>query len=99
MTVRFSLFETLQTLFWGIYGFVEKDRLEYLYTPHSFTMFVGLTMFGVYSVIMITVLLNLLIAIMNNSYQIVAVTNPFCICQPSALASPDKLSVLIYSLI
>lgn len=60
-------------MYWGIYGFLEKDRLEYLYTPHTFTMFVALLMFGCYSAVMITILLNLLIAVMNNSYQIIVV--------------------------
>ena len=36
-------------------------------------MFIGLLMFGVYSSIMIIVLLNMLIAMMSNSYQYIAV--------------------------
>jgi transient receptor potential cation channel subfamily C member 4 len=35
-------------------------------------MFIGLLMFGVYSSIMIIVLINMLIAMMSNSYQIIA---------------------------
>ncbi len=67
------MFEALQTLIWGIFGLVEKDRLETLYRKHTFTMFIGLTMFGVYCTIMIIVLINMLIAMMSNSYQIIAV--------------------------
>ena len=37
-------------------------------------MFIGLLMFGVYSSIMIIVLLNMLIAMMSNSYQYIAVS-------------------------
>jgi hypothetical protein len=69
-----SFFETIQTLFWGFFGMVEKDRLDSLYRKHTFTMFVGLTMFGTYSTIMIIVLINMLIAMMNNSYQIIVVS-------------------------
>lgn len=69
-----SLFESLQTLFWGIYGYVEKDRLDNLYRKHTFTMFIGLLMFGTYSTIMLVVLINMLIAMMNNSYQTIVVT-------------------------
>jgi hypothetical protein len=36
-------------------------------------MFIGLLMYGVYSSIMIIVLLNMLIAMMSNSYQYIAV--------------------------
>ena len=37
-------------------------------------MFIGLLMYGVYSSIMIIVLLNMLIAMMSNSYQYIAVS-------------------------
>ncbi len=64
----------MQTLWWGIYGYIEKDRLEMLYSKHTFTMFVGLTMFGVYCCATTIVLVNMLIAMMNNSYQIIVVS-------------------------
>ena len=48
---------------------VEKDRLDSLYRKHTFTMFVGLTMFGTYSTIMIIVLINMLIAMMVKTYD------------------------------
>ncbi|KAG8221882.1 hypothetical protein J437_LFUL018616 [Ladona fulva] len=38
----------------------------------SFTRFWGMLMFGTYSVINIVVLLNLLIAMMNHSYQLIS---------------------------
>lgn len=41
---------------------------------HEFTEFVGATMFGTYNVISLVVLLNMLIAMMNNSYQLIAVS-------------------------
>lgn len=44
---------------------------------HEFTEFVGATMFGTYNVISLVVLLNMLIAMMNNSYQLIAVSNCF----------------------
>ena len=69
-----SLFETVQTLFWGFFGMVEKDRLDSLYRKHTFTMFIGLLMFGTYLTIMVIVLINMLIAMMNNSYQIIFVS-------------------------
>lgn len=41
---------------------------------HEFTEYVGATMFGTYNVISLVVLLNMLIAMMNNSYQLIAVS-------------------------
>jgi transient receptor potential cation channel subfamily C protein 4 len=55
-----------------VYGYVEKDRLDSMYRKHTFTMFIGLLMFGTYCCIMIIVLINMLIAMMSNSYQIIA---------------------------
>ena len=45
---------------------------------HEFTEFVGATMFGTYNVISLVVLLNMLIAMMNNSYQLIAVSYLIC---------------------
>ena len=69
-----SLFESLQTLFWGTFGLIDLQTFQ-IYKKHTFTMFIGLLMFGVYSSIMIIVLLNMLIAMMSSSYQYIAVRN------------------------
>ncbi|XP_049268143.1 transient-receptor-potential-like protein [Rhipicephalus sanguineus] len=66
---RFSnLFESSQSLFWASFGLVDLSNFE-LTGIKSYTRFWGLLMFGSYSVINIVVLLNLLIAMMSNSYQ------------------------------
>ena len=66
----FSLFETSQSLFWASFGLVDLMAFE-LTGIKSFTRFWALLMFGSYSVINIIVLLNMLIAMMSNSYQII----------------------------
>ncbi|XP_046395034.1 transient receptor potential-gamma protein-like [Ischnura elegans] len=66
-----NLFETTQTLFWAVFGLVDLDNFE-LAGIKSFTRFWGMLMFGTYSVINIVVLLNLLIAMMNHSYQLIS---------------------------
>ncbi|KAF4523848.1 hypothetical protein B566_EDAN012549 [Ephemera danica] len=68
-----NLFETTQTLFWAVFGLVDLNNFE-LAGIKSFTRFWGMLMFGTYSVINIVVLLNLLIAMMNHSYQLISVT-------------------------
>ncbi|XP_072945473.1 transient receptor potential protein [Epargyreus clarus] len=69
---RFSnLFETSQSLFWASFGLVDLTCFE-LTGIKSFTRFWALLTFGSYSVINIIVLLNMLIAMMSNSYQIIS---------------------------
>lgn len=72
MKFVFSLFETSQSLFWASFGLVDLISFD-LEGTKSFTRFWALLMFGSYSVINIIVLLNLLIAMMSNSYQIIQV--------------------------
>lgn len=67
----FSLFETSQSLFWASFGLVDLMAFD-LTGIKSFTRFWALLMFGSYSVINIIVLLNMLIAMMSNSYQIIS---------------------------
>ncbi|RXG52579.1 Short transient receptor potential channel 5 [Armadillidium vulgare] len=70
----FSLFETTQTLFWAAFGLIDLQNFE-LEGIKPFTRFWGMLMFGTYSVINVIVLLNLLIAMMNHSYQLVSVSS------------------------
>ncbi|XP_045520562.1 transient-receptor-potential-like protein isoform X3 [Pieris brassicae] len=62
-----NVFEASQSLFWASFGMVGLDSFE-LAGIKSYTRFWGLLMFGSYSVINVIVLLNLLIAMMSNSY-------------------------------
>ncbi|XP_045763146.1 transient receptor potential-gamma protein-like isoform X1 [Maniola jurtina] len=66
-----NLFETMQTLFWAAFGLVDLDSFE-LEGIKIFTRFWGMLMFGTYAVINVIVLLNLLIAMMNHSYQLIS---------------------------
>lgn len=71
------LFETLQSLFWSVFGLINL-YVTNVKARHEFTEFVGATMFGTYNVISLVVLLNMLIAMMNNSYQLIAVSSWVC---------------------
>ncbi|XP_038218984.1 transient-receptor-potential-like protein isoform X2 [Zerene cesonia] len=62
-----NVFEASQSLFWASFGMVGLENFE-LAGIKSYTRFWGLLMFGSYSVINVIVLLNLLIAMMSNSY-------------------------------
>lgn len=56
-----------------MFGLIDLDNFE-LAGIKTFTRFWGMLMFGTYSVINIVVLLNLLIAMMNHSYQLISVS-------------------------
>ncbi|XP_065225839.1 transient-receptor-potential-like protein [Planococcus citri] len=66
-----NLFESLQTLFWTGFGEVGVDSFD-LAGINPYTRFWALLTFAAYSVLNVTVLLNLLIAMMSNSYSIIA---------------------------
>lgn len=63
-----SLFEIIQTLYFAIYGLVDRRTFE-VRENHTFTQFIGRLMFGSYCGIMVVVLLNMLVAILSNSFQ------------------------------
>ncbi|KAF8565740.1 hypothetical protein P879_04719 [Paragonimus westermani] len=63
-----NLFEIAQSLYWSTYGLIDLTSFNLEY-PHAFTEFVGKLTFGVYSYIAFIVLLNMLIAMMNSSYE------------------------------
>lgn len=67
---HFSLFESSQSLFWASFGMVGLENFELLGIK-TYTRFWGLLMFGSYCVINVIVLLNLLIAMMSNSYAMI----------------------------
>lgn len=88
---RGSLFETIQTLFWAVFGLVDLESFE-LDGIKVFTRFWGMLMFGTYSVINIVVLLNLLIAMMNHSYQLISVSVSRLFYESPRLYIYDKVS-------
>ncbi|XP_057381258.1 transient-receptor-potential-like protein isoform X2 [Daphnia carinata] len=65
-----NLFESSQSLFWASFGLVDLGNFE-LAGVKSYTRFWGMLIFGAYSVINVVVLLNLLIAMMSNSYSLI----------------------------
>uniref|UniRef100_A0A914VMF5 Transient receptor ion channel domain-containing protein n=1 Tax=Plectus sambesii TaxID=2011161 RepID=A0A914VMF5_9BILA len=66
-----SLFNTVETLFWAMFGLIDLDHFN-LKEMHYVTEWAGKTMFGTYGYISIIVLLNMLIAMMSNSYQYIS---------------------------
>ncbi|CAI4230702.1 unnamed protein product [Auanema sp. JU1783] len=66
-----SIYHTSETLFWAMFGLVDLSHFT-LKEPHFLTEWTGKTIFGSYSCCAIIVLLNMLIAMMSNSYQYIS---------------------------
>lgn len=64
----FRVEESFKTLFWSIFGLSEVISVVLKY-DHKFIENIGYVLYGVYNVTMVVVLLNMLIAMINNSYQ------------------------------
>ncbi|XP_074837776.1 short transient receptor potential channel 6 isoform X2 [Carettochelys insculpta] len=60
--------ESFKTLFWAIFGLSEVKSVVIHY-KHTFIENIGYVLYGVYNVTMVIVLLNMLIAMINNSFQ------------------------------
>ena len=65
---RSSLEESFKTLFWAIFGLSEV-RSVVINNGHKFIENIGYVLYGVYNVTMVIVLLNMLIAMINSSFQ------------------------------
>ncbi|XP_028275925.1 short transient receptor potential channel 6 [Parambassis ranga] len=63
-----TLEESFKTLFWAIFGLSEVKSVV-ININHKFIENIGYVLYGVYNIIMVIVLLNMLIAMFNNSFQ------------------------------
>lgn len=68
LSVCFRVEESFKTLFWSIFGLSEVISVVLKY-DHKFIENIGYVLYGVYNVTMVVVLLNMLIAMINSSYQ------------------------------
>ncbi|XP_077467741.1 short transient receptor potential channel 6 [Stigmatopora argus] len=63
-----TLEESFKTLFWAIFGLSEVNSVV-IDVDHKFIENIGYVLYGVYNVIMVIVLLNMLIAMFNSSFR------------------------------
>ena len=66
-----TLYHSIEALYWSAYGLVNLYVTD-LEPKHHITVWVGSTMFGTYNLINMIVIINVLIAMMNNSYQFIS---------------------------
>lgn len=68
--IRFScsVEESFKTLFWAIFGLSEVKSVI-VNNGHKFIENTGYVLYGVYNVTVVIVLLNMLIAMINSSFQ------------------------------
>lgn len=75
-----SVEESFKTLFWAIFGLSEVKSVV-INNGHKFIENIGYVLYGVYNVTMVIVLLNMLIAMINNSFQeieVIILWNEIC---------------------
>ncbi|XP_077991000.1 short transient receptor potential channel 4-like [Glandiceps talaboti] len=63
-----SILDAMMTLFWALFGIADMEKLKIEGANHWFTEGVGKVLFAAYHVIGIVVLLNILIAMMSNTF-------------------------------
>ncbi|XP_070552773.1 short transient receptor potential channel 4-like isoform X2 [Ptychodera flava] len=63
-----TLFNAVETLIWTIFGLVDISNTQ-VAAPHTFTEWIGAVMMSCYCMTSIIVLINMLIAMMNSSFQ------------------------------
>nr|XP_014352497.1 PREDICTED: short transient receptor potential channel 6-like [Latimeria chalumnae] len=68
--------ESFKTLFWAIFGLSEVKSVVINY-GHKFIENIGYVLYGVYNVTMVIVLLNMLIAMINSSFQEIEALSKF----------------------
>ncbi|XP_023240102.1 short transient receptor potential channel 4-like [Centruroides sculpturatus] len=75
-----SLSSSMKTLFWALFGLIDLDSADVIVgietetSPeviihHSFTQAIGTLLFGSYHVLMIIIFINILIAVLTNTFQ------------------------------
>ncbi|KAH3777181.1 short transient receptor potential channel 7-like [Dreissena polymorpha] len=62
---------TFRTVFWSLFGRGEPEAVEVKQFDHIFTETIGYWIFGVYNVCSVIVLLNMLIAMMSRSFELI----------------------------
>lgn len=70
--------ESFKTLFWAIFGLSEVKSVV-ININHKFIENIGYVLYGVYNIIMVIVLLNMLIAMFNSSFQEIEVLCHHCL--------------------
>ena len=61
--------QTLEMLFFSLFGLVEPDSMPPLHLVPDFAKIILKLLFGIYMMVTLIVLINLLIAMMSDTYQ------------------------------
>lgn len=77
----------MATLFWALFGLPDLEILDLKGIEHTFTEFIGIMLYAAYHVIAIVVLLNVLIAMMSNTYTRIEVILTYRMTQNGTLGN------------
>ena len=70
----YSVWLIFRTVYWSIFGMADYDAVELGQYGLRITSVVGEILFGIYNWTIIIILINMLIAMMARSYEIIAVS-------------------------
>lgn len=94
MCLSHRIEESFKTLFWSIFGLSEVISVVLKY-DHKFIENIGYVLYGVYNVTMVIVLLNMLIAMMNHSYQEIEVISKSSVTSEWSVELPCDRAILL----
>ncbi|CAK8677996.1 unnamed protein product [Clavelina lepadiformis] len=66
-----NLVKSLLDLYWTLFGYVDPYQID-LNTSYNFTQWVASSLFAMYHVVAIIIMLNMLIAMMSKSYDVIS---------------------------
>ena len=67
----------MNTIFWSLFGQIDPGSFKIAEGEYDIISKTGITLFGAFNLIAVLVALNMLIAILNDSYVQITVSAPF----------------------
>ena len=77
--LRFRFSAGLRKLFWALFDKTDLEAFELESSTFYITQTTGETLFAIFNIVAILISLNMLIAMMSNSFQQIAVSNSFIV--------------------
>ena len=71
-----SIIGSVDTIFWSLFGQIGPDSFQIGEEEYSVISKTGITLFGAFNIVAVLVALNMLIAILNDSYVQITVSTP-----------------------
>lgn len=74
---------SIGTIFWTLFGLIDENSFKIDVDGYGAVWRTGMTLFGAFNIIVVLVALNMLIAILNESYTRITVSQTNTLCKQS----------------